>query len=185
MTDKTLCLLLLLTTAFLGDAQPDQVGEKVNDPPPPESRFVTVNGVKLHFLDWGGNGEVILLLAGLGNDAHIFDSFAPKLTGPFRVIALTRRGFGESGKPKSGYDTGTLVEDMRQFLNALNINEVSIIGHSMAGDEMTLFATLYPERVKKLVYLDAAADRSRTTELFPERPGPSCSVEATSPGSSG
>jgi pimeloyl-ACP methyl ester carboxylesterase len=122
--------------------------------------FVTVNGVKLHYFDWGGSGKTILLLAGFRNTAHVFDRFAPKFTDRFHVLGLTRRGFGESDKPKSGYDVATRVEDIRQFLDARGIARVSLIGHSMAGDEMTLFATLYPRRVDKLVYLDAVYDRN-------------------------
>jgi len=125
-----------------------------------ESGFVTVNGVKLHYLDWGGSGETMLLLTGFGDTAHVFDDFASKFTNRFHVLGLTRRGFGESEKPKNGYDTRTRVEDIHQFLDALKIDRANIVGHSMAGDELTLFATLYPQRVKKLVYLDAAHDRT-------------------------
>jgi pimeloyl-ACP methyl ester carboxylesterase len=124
------------------------------------SGFVTVNGVKLHYLDWGGTGDTILFLAGFNDSAHVFDDFAPLLTDRFHVLGLTRRGVGESDKPAGGYDTSTRVEDIRQFLDALSIPKVSLIGHSMAGDELTLFATRYPKRVAKLVYLDAAYDRT-------------------------
>lgn len=125
-----------------------------------KSGFVTVNGVKLHYLDWGGRGETMLLLAGFGDTAQVFDDFAKKFTDSFHVLGLTRRGFGESEKPKDGYDVPTRVEDIHQFLEALRIERAIIVGHSMAGDELTLFATLYPQCVKKLVYLDAAHDRN-------------------------
>ena len=65
--------------------------------------FVTVApGVRLHYLDFGGTGQPLVLLAGLGNTAHAYDDFAPALTDRFHVIALTRRGFGESSHPDSG-----------------------------------------------------------------------------------
>lgn len=112
----------------------------------------------------------MLLLHGLGDSAHIFDDFAPRLTQRYRVIGLTRRGHGQSDKPESGYDTGTLVEDIRQVLERLKIDRVVLIGHSMAGDELTRFATLHPERVIKLVYLDAAYDRRRIKELLTNAP---------------
>lgn len=130
-----------------------------------KSDFVNVNGVRLHYLDWGGTGEVLLMLPGFGDDATIFDGFAQKFTDHFHVIGLTRRGFGESDKPSTGYDTGTRVEDMRHFLDTINIEKVTLVGHSMAGDEMTLFASLYPECVNKLVYLEAAQDRRRTADI--------------------
>jgi pimeloyl-ACP methyl ester carboxylesterase len=97
---------------------------------------------------------VLLLLAGMGNDAHSFDQFAPKFTDRFRVLALTRRGFGQSDKPATGYDTDTLVADSRAFLDMLKIKRVSLIGHSFAGWELIRFAELYPDRVDRLVFLD-------------------------------
>jgi pimeloyl-ACP methyl ester carboxylesterase len=124
------------------------------------SGFVTVNGVKLHYLDWGGTGDTILFLAGFNDSAHVFDDFAPQFIDRFHVLGLTRRSIGESDKPAGGYDTSTRVEDIRQFLDALGVLKVSLVGHSMAGDELTLFATRYPKRVAKLVYLDAAYNRT-------------------------
>ena len=129
------------------------------------SDFVTVNSVRLHYLDWGGSGEVLLLLTGFGDDALIFDGFAQEFTDRFHVIGLTRRGFGQSDKPPTGYDTATRVEDLHHFLDAMKLKRANIVGHSLAGDELTLFASKYPERVKKLVYLDAAYYRKQVAEL--------------------
>jgi pimeloyl-ACP methyl ester carboxylesterase len=126
----------------------------------PRSAFAEVNGIRLHYLDWGGNGEPLLLLPGLGNDAHVFDNFAEKFTDRFRVLALTRRGFGESDAPAAGYDTASRTEDIREFLDAMDIRRINIAGHSMAGSEITAFASLYPERIQRLVYLDAAYDHT-------------------------
>lgn len=123
------------------------------------THFVVANGINQHYVDWGGKGETLLLLAGLGNDAYVFDSFAVRFTDHFHVIGLTRRGFAPSEKPKGGYDTATRVEDIRAFLDALHIRRVHLVGHSLAGDELTLFASKYPDRVLKLVYLDAAYNR--------------------------
>jgi pimeloyl-ACP methyl ester carboxylesterase len=128
--------------------------------PAPKTGFVTANRIKLHYLDWGGTGDTILFLSGFNDTAHVYDQFAPRFTDRFHVIGLTRRGVGESDKPKDGYDTSTRVEDIRQFLDSLRISRVTLIGHSMAGDELTLFASRYPQRVVKLVYLDAAYDRT-------------------------
>lgn len=148
-----------------------QAAPPQGDKSPHKSSFVTANGIKMHYLDWGGTGDVLLLLTGFGNDAHVYDDFAPKFTDRFHVIALTRRGFGETDKPATGYDTATRVEDIRQFLDALKIQKANIVGHSLAGDELTLFATLYPRRVIKLVYLDAAYDRSKNFDCSYDPPG--------------
>jgi non-heme chloroperoxidase len=131
--------------------------------------------VKLHYLDWGGNGETMLFLHGIGDTPHIYDVLAPKFTNDFRVLGLTRRGHGESEIPDSGYDTATRVEDIRQFLDALNIRRVILVGHSAAGNEVSLFAITHPERATKLVYVDAAfyidghleLSKCYPSELFP------------------
>src|SRR5574341_997967 len=82
------------------------------DKSPHRAGFVTVNNVKLHYLDWGGNGDTLLFLHGMGDTPHIYDLLAPKFTNRFRVLGLTRRGHGQSDKPETGYDTATLVEDI-------------------------------------------------------------------------
>src|SRR2546428_10169010 len=66
------------------------------DPSPHRSGFVTVNGTRLHYLDWGGRGETVVFLPGLASTAHAFDDIAPKLTDRFRVLALNPRAQGES-----------------------------------------------------------------------------------------
>lgn len=134
--------------------------------------------VRIHYLDFGGNGPPLIFLAGLGNTAHAFDDFAPAFTDRFHVIALTRRGFGESDHPATGYDTPRLVADIAAVLDSLRLERVSMVGHSIAGEEMTRFAATYPRRVARLVYLDAAYDRVRANALFdaapivPGLPGP-------------
>jgi pimeloyl-ACP methyl ester carboxylesterase len=136
-----------------------QTGNMQEDKSPHTSGFVTVNGVKLHYLDWGGEGETLLFIAGSGDNAHTFDGMAPKFTDHFRVLALTRRGYGESDKPKTGYDLPTLAEDVRQFLDAMKITGVNLAGHSAGGNELIQFASAYPKRTLKLIFLDAAYDR--------------------------
>ena len=129
--------------------------------------FITVQrGVKLHYLDFGGSGPTLVFLAGLGNTAHAFDDFAPAFTDRFRVIAITRRGFGESDHPDTGYDAPRLVADIKAVLDSLGLNRVSFVGHSIAGEEMTRFAATYPARVDKVIYLDAAYDRVRASMLI-------------------
>jgi pimeloyl-ACP methyl ester carboxylesterase len=131
-------------------------------------------GVRIHYLDFGGAGPAVVLLAGLGNTAHAFDDFAPRFTDRFRVVAITRRGFGESSHPRRGYDTPRLVEDIRQVVDRLHLGRLILIGHSIAGEEMTRFAASDPDRIAKIVYLDAAYDRvtadSMLAVVFPVPP---------------
>ncbi len=133
------------------------------DKSPHTSGFVTVKGiranvVRLHYLDWSGSGPALLFLAGRGCNGHIFDDFAPCFTGFFRVLALDRRGHGESDCPQTSYDIDSLVEDIRQFLDCLQIERVILAGHALAGIELTRFAAQYPQRVLELVFLEAAYD---------------------------
>ena len=130
------------------------------DTSPHQGDFANVNGIRLHYLDWGGEGPVLLFLAGMGCSAHIFDQFAPRFVGQFHGLALTRRGHGDSDYPETGYDVDTLTEDIRQFMDSLMIEQAILVGHSMAGVELSRFAALYPQRVLKLVFLDAAYDRA-------------------------
>jgi pimeloyl-ACP methyl ester carboxylesterase len=126
----------------------------------PENSFAEVNGVNLHYLEWSGTGVYLLLLAGFSNSAYIFKSFATWFTDHFRVVALTRRGHGQSEITEVGYDLDTRVEDIRGFLDHLRAESVVLVGHSMGGDELTSFVRRYPDRVRSLVYMDAALERS-------------------------
>jgi pimeloyl-ACP methyl ester carboxylesterase len=131
----------------------------------PRSQFATVNGVRLHYLDWGGKGETLLFLTSLGGTAKDFQPLAVGFTEHFHVLGLTRRGQGQSAKPDTGYDTSQLVEDVKGFLDQRRIERAILVGYSMAGNELTEFAALYPHRVVKLVYLDAAYDLAEDAEL--------------------
>jgi non-heme chloroperoxidase len=144
------------------------------DKSPHKSEFVHVNGINLHYLDWGGSGDVLLFLTGMGCSAHIFDQFAPRFTHGFHVLALDRRGHGDSDYPETGYDPPTLTEELWQFLDTLKIEKVILAGHSMAYIELSHFAALYPEHVLKLIFLDAAYDNSspETKAVFEKNPLP-------------
>jgi pimeloyl-ACP methyl ester carboxylesterase len=129
------------------------------DPSPHTVQSVTVNdGVRLELLDWGGTGWNVVLLAGSGNTAHVFDDFAQKLTRFGHVYGITRRGFGASSHPETGYDDRRLADDVLQVLDASHILKPLLVGHSMAGSEMTTLASEHPDRVAGLVYLDAGDD---------------------------
>lgn len=126
---------------------------------PASKRIEVRDNVDLHFLDWGGNKQPLLLLAGLGDTAYIFTEFTRQLAENFRVIGMTRRGYGESDVTRDGYSISDRAEDIRGALDALKLPQVVLAGHSAAGDELTAFATKYPQRIRALVYLDAAYDR--------------------------
>jgi non-heme chloroperoxidase len=130
------------------------------DPSPHSIQFITVeNNVKLEVLDWGGSGRPLVLLAGLGNTAHIFDKFAPKLTATYHVYGITRRGFGASSSPSPSGDTtysaDRLGDDVLAVLDALKLNRPVLAGHSLGGEELSSIGSRHPGKVAGLIYLDA------------------------------
>jgi len=149
----------------------------------PKSDFVHVNGIRLHYLDWGGSGPTLIFLTGMGCSAYIFNKFAPRFIDKFRVLALTRRGQGDSDYPETGYDADTLTEDIRQFMDHLNVERAILAGHSLAGVELTHFAATYPTRVEKLIYLDALDDRRELRAISEQSPLRNVEIkkEASSP----
>ena len=99
-----------------------------------------------------------MLLTGSGNTAHVFDDFAAKLTGIAHVYGITRRGFGASSHPESGYTDQRLADDVLQVLDSLKLVAPVLVGHSMGGNELTTVASQHPDRVSGLVYLEAGGD---------------------------
>jgi non-heme chloroperoxidase len=142
-----------------------------HDPSPHQIQSVTVDKhVKLEVLNWGGSGRPVVLLAGLGNTAHVFDDFAPKLTSEYHVYGITRRGYGASSTPApdaKNYSADRLGDDVLAVLDALKIDKAVLVAHSLGGEELTSVTDRHPERVAGLVYLDAGYayayyDSSRT-----------------------
>jgi non-heme chloroperoxidase len=127
------------------------------DPAPHTDQFVTVDkDVRLEVLDWGGSGRPLVLLAGMGNSAHIFDRLAPKLIDQFHVYGITRRGFGASSRPASGYSADRLADDVLKVIETLKLDRPVLAGHSVAGEELSSIGSRQPEKVAGLVYLEAA-----------------------------
>jgi pimeloyl-ACP methyl ester carboxylesterase len=121
-----------------------------------KTQFVSVQpDVKLEVLDWGGTGRNLVLLAGGGSTAHVFDSFGPKLAAHYHVIGITRRGAGQSSAPQTGYDPRRLGDDVVAVLDALHIADPVLVGHSIAGEELSAISTYHPGRAAALIYLDA------------------------------
>lgn len=134
-----------------------------------ENRLVGVRGTVVHTIDYGGSGPPLVFLAGLGNSAHVFDDFAPRFIDRFHVYGVTRRGYGESGKPNDGFHTMQLVDDVRAALDSLGVERATLVAHSVGGDEITGFAARFPARVDGLVYLEAAYDRHGMTGRLIQR----------------
>jgi pimeloyl-ACP methyl ester carboxylesterase len=119
--------------------------------------FVTANGIRLQYLEWGGSGPTLIMIHGGMDNPHAFDDLAPAFADRFRVIAYARRSHGRS-EVKGPYDTRTLVEDLVGLMDALRIDKAHLAGWSMGGNEVTGMAIQHPERVDRIVYLDGAFD---------------------------
>lgn len=122
-----------------------------------KSGFVTANGIRLHYLDWGGFGPVLILIHGGLDNAHVFDDLAPAFTGHFRVIAYDLRGHGRS-EAKGPFDTTTRTADLCGLMDSLGIAKAHLAGWSLAGNDITAMAGTHPERVDSVVYLEGAYD---------------------------
>jgi non-heme chloroperoxidase len=151
------CLAGSALLAFLAISLHSQSSAVWKDPSPHTARLVTVDkDVRLEVLDWGGSGRPLVLLAGGGNTAHVFDDFAPKLTPHYHVYGITRRGFGASGYSATDHPADRLGDDVVAVIDALNLKRPVLVGHSIAGVELTSVANSHPNRLAGLVYLDAA-----------------------------
>src|ERR1043165_6409226 len=115
------------------------------DNSPHRSSFVRVEkAVQLEVLDWGGAGRPVVLLSGQGATAHDFDDFAPKLASSYHVYAITRRGFGNSSAPATGYDADELGDDVLAVIDSLRLRRPVLAGHSIAGEELSSIGSRHP-----------------------------------------
>jgi len=183
--------ILLLTAITVHQASAQNVAEW-HDPSPHMAQLVAVEkDVQLEVLDWGGRGSAVVLLAGSGHSAHVYDDFAPKPTPSGHIYGITRRGWGRSTQPQTGYDNQSLTDDIVYVLDSLRLTTVVLIGHSAAGHEMTTLARQHPTRVAGLVYLDALGDSDSDPAADPEwlamaralpppAPRPDCSQDRSS-----
>jgi len=119
----SIALATLLSSACVGAGEQSIVGSKpaacVETTPYEAVKFVKVAPhVNLEVLDWGGSGEVMVLLTGAGDNAHVYDYFAFQFTDFFHVIGITRRGWLPSSQPANGYDVETRAADDIKVLDA-------------------------------------------------------------------
>ncbi len=121
------------------------------------SRFLTVNALRLHGLEWGEPGaDGLCFLHGGSAHAHWFDAVAPAFADRFHVISLDQRGHGESQWPEPpAYRTQDFAQDLLGVMDALGWKRMILVGHSMGGHNAMSFAAWHPERVERLVIADS------------------------------
>ena len=101
----------------------------------------------------------MLLLHGFGNEAHIWDDFAPAMAPHYRTLALDQRGHGDSDwDPEGRYGLDAMVADVEAVIAEFGSDRLVLVGHSMGGRVSTLFAGRHPERLAGLVLVDVGPD---------------------------
>ena len=127
--------------------------------------------VRLHYQDYGQGKPVVLIhgwpLSGRSWEAQIL----PLVEAGFRVITYDRRGFGDSSQPWSGYDYDTFAQDLEALLDALTLQDVTLVGFSMGGGEVARYLGLYgSKRISKAVFAAAVTPYLLKTDEHPEGP---------------
>jgi esterase len=123
----------------------------------PKDGYLSANGIRLHYLDWGNvRYEPILLLHGFMAHAHAWDEFASCFRNRYHIIALDQRGHGESQWSKDGcYSIDAHFSDIAHIVRALDLRDLILMGHSMGGRNALFYTACCPQNVKRLILVDA------------------------------
>jgi len=129
----------------------------------PQDRFVSVDGLRIHYLDWGGEGkQPLILLHGIGRVAHTFDHLAPHFSPNYHVMAVDMRGHGDSGwDPKGAYLVEDYAKDIEGLAAQLRLRNIVIWGNSTGGRVAQVFAALHPDLVAGVIAEDVGPERPR------------------------
>jgi len=122
----------------------------------PTDLMIMVNGMNIHYLDWGTAGKpVMLLLHGLRGHCHSWDDVSARFCADYHVLALDQRGRGETDwAPRGDYSTDAFVADLEEFCDALGLERFTLVGHSMGGRNSMAFAGRNPDKLDRLVIVD-------------------------------
>jgi pimeloyl-ACP methyl ester carboxylesterase len=136
------------------------------------TKFIESNGIQLAYDEAGEGGKTLLLLHGITTNRHNFDGLLRAgLAESYRVLRVDLRGRGESDKPKHGYHMRDHAADILEMLDRLKLEKVVLVGHSFGGLLSVFMASHTPERLEKIVIIDAA--REATTQETAEKIRPS------------
>lgn len=129
----------------------------------PQDRYMEINGLCFHYLDWGNDRQQpMLLLHGFLAHAHVWDDFALRFQSHYHVIALDQRGHGETQWSKDiAYSLDDHFLDIAFFIKTLKLEELILIGHSMGGRHALFVAACIPHKVDRLILVDARLCNNR------------------------
>ena len=122
---------------------------------PLRDELVSVDGIKLHVVQWGAHSVPVVCVHGLTANAFCFQSLADTLAQNHRVIAYDLRGRGDSDKPEQGYSVPIHARDLAHLIDALELERPIVVGHSLGALTALYFAAHYQEKLRKLVLMDA------------------------------
>jgi esterase len=126
---------------------------------PTSLRIPVTDGLTLHALEWSREGVPMVLVHGFGNEAHLWDDFAPEVAEHYRVIALSLRGHGDSDwDPEHRYDYDSHVGDLMAVTEHLGLERMVLVGFSLGGRVAMLYAGIHPEKLAGLVIVDSAPE---------------------------
>ena len=137
---------------------------KAEDPPLHAAKHVDLaDGTRLAYVEQGDtNGVPVILLHGYTDSWRSYERVLPHLPQSVRVLAVTQRGHGDSGKPDGEYESRVFARDVANFMDTLGIERAVIVGHSMGATVAQRFAVEYPRRVRALVLEGAFMPRTRS-----------------------
>jgi esterase len=129
---------------------------------PYQDKFVTLNGLRIHYLDWGGDGkQPFIMLHGIGRVAHSFDHIAPRFQKDYHVIAMDMRGHGDSAwSPEGAYLVEDYEKDLDAFVQQLNLRNLVLLGNSTGGRVVQVYAGMHPDRMARLIVEDVGPQRT-------------------------
>ena len=126
-----------------------------------QEKFVTVNNLRLRYLDWGTEGKMPLLcLHGHTGQAHIWDEFAEAMSPHYHVLSLDQRGHGESQWADTGYERDRFVEDLTAFVDEIGLQRFVLAGLSMGGWHSLLYTPNHQDRVERIIIVDIGPEPS-------------------------
>ena len=121
-----------------------------------QSEFVEINGMQVHYRD-EGNGFPIVLMHGTAASLHTYDAWTKQLSKEYRVIRLDLPAFGLTGPNKNAdYSIGSYTKFLSQFLEKIKVDKFYLVGNSLGGNIAWNYAAEYPEKVLKLILIDAS-----------------------------
>jgi pimeloyl-ACP methyl ester carboxylesterase len=138
------------------------IGAQGQPPGQPVDRFVDVDGLRIHNVDWGGSGKPFVMVHGLDRVARTFDHLAVRFSPAYRVLAIDMRGHGDSGwDPKGRYLVEDHVGDLEGVVQQLGLRDLTLWGNSTGGRVVQVFAGKHPDLVSRVISEDVGPERPR------------------------